>query len=248
MSDIAFKPYVAKNRRFDDLSFPFLIVNDVGKQWYDGGENQFMPERAICKSLIKTSDTVVDCGAHHGMMSVLFSHWTGPAGKVYSYEIVPDNIAVIRQNIELNKLDNVTVRPYGVGDENAEISISFQSSNAYADSNSDIKARIVRLDDDIPTDERVDFIKIDVEGSDLRAVRGASRVLSKRPTIDLELHPFLFADRGAVTEEIFSVLSYRNWRYIVLPEIFADTIEIDGQIDYKWLSAFDNPHIFCIPR
>jgi len=243
-----FEPYVVEDRKFEDLTFPFLIADKTGREWYDGSSNQVMPERLWCKSQIRQGFSVIDAGAHHGMMSVLFGKWVGPLGRVISYEIVPSNAAVIEKNLKLNALTNVVVKPYGLSDECKEVEINFNESNAMAGHGNESKARVVRLDDDIPDSFAVDFIKIDVEGSDLEAVQGACRVLQQRPYIDLELHNFLFKDRLATLRSIFNIIHNVGWKYHVMPDLFDEFIEVNGSIDLQWLSTLENPHVYCTPR
>ncbi len=108
---------------------------------------------------------------------------------------------------------------------------------------------MVRLDDDLGR-LKPDFVKFDVEGSDLQALRGSRKLLRSLPTVDLELHNLLFADRTKTLTEIFEILPPRRYRYEVLPEIFSpDWIHVDkGLPDLEWLATYDNPHVGCVPR
>jgi ubiquinone/menaquinone biosynthesis C-methylase UbiE len=97
-----FTPYVAKDRVFRDFHFDFHIVNEVAKLWYDGSPNQSMPEREWCVSHIKKGMTVVDCGAHHGIMSLIFADAVGPTGMVIAYQALLSNAKVAQENARLN--------------------------------------------------------------------------------------------------------------------------------------------------
>lgn len=59
--------------------------------------------------LIQPGTVAIECGAHHGSESILLSRWVGDAGKVIVIEPMPDNIAILKKNIELNDLKNVTL-------------------------------------------------------------------------------------------------------------------------------------------
>ncbi len=89
---MAILPYVAKGRHIFDYQFDFHIVNEAARSWYDGSANQYMPERDWCWKHIHPGMTIVDCGAHHGMMSLIFSKATGAQGKVIAYEALPSNV------------------------------------------------------------------------------------------------------------------------------------------------------------
>jgi FkbM family methyltransferase len=247
---MSFVPYIAKDRVFQDERFDFLIADEVAKSWYDDTAEQFMPERAWCRRHIRLGDTVVDCGAHHGMMSVLFGRWVGPHGSVIAYEPLPANAAVVAENARLSRLTNLVVRPVGVSDEAGRAAVDLNGNNIVVNDQGGIAyVQVVRLDDDLPADRVVHFLKIDVEGSELRALLGARRVLKQRPTVALELHNLLFANRRKTLARIIEILSPAYWTYDVLGEIFSLHFRhFDGPVDLEWLASFDNPHIFCIPR
>lgn len=188
------------------------------------------------------------------MMSILFAKKTGPTGRVIAWEALPTNAQVIEKNVKLNELSNVTVRPFGVGAQRAKLTFERNSGNVVV-KNNDVKQgsgltetiEIVSLDEDLGPDMRVDFMKIDVEGSDLEALKGARKILSQRPIIDLELHNFIFSDRIKTLQGIFELLDPHCYAYDVLPEIFSEIVKIEGAIDLQWLAQYDNPHVFCVP-
>lgn len=257
MSTEEFKPYIARDRVLEPYTFDFHIADETGKLWYDGAPDQWMPERQWCLDHIQEGFNVLDCGAHHGMMSILFAKKTGPSGHVIAWEALPSNASVIEKNVRLNALSNVTVVPCGIGAGRARLSCRRNSGNVVV-TNSDVKSapsepegtetiEIVSLDEELDAKTRVDFIKIDVEGSDLEALKGARRILSQRPIIDLELHNFMFGDRIKTLRAIFDILDAHCYAYEVLPEIFEGVKKIEGGIDLRWLAQYDNPHVFCVP-
>lgn len=242
-----FEPYVAKGRTFRDFHFDFHITNETAKSWYDGSPNQWMPEREWCVNHLKSGMTVIDCGAHHGMMSVIFAHAVGAAGRVIAYEALPGNAQVAQENAQLNGFTNILVRPVGVGEANSSAMVNINASNtvvAEGVNTGSETIQIVRLDDDLPG-TTVDFIKIDVEGHDLQALRGMSKVLSQRPIIDLELHNFIFPDRRGTLEQILAILSPLGYSWELLGEIGDKPVQIGLEIER--IVAFDNPHLFGTP-
>jgi FkbM family methyltransferase len=238
-----FVPYIGRDFFFGDHTFDFWITDPVAQLWYNS-PNQSMPERWWCFHHIKPGMTVVDCGAHHGMMSVLFSKWTAPKGCVVAYEVVPGNRAVIEQNVTLNGLSNVVVRPYGVAAHKGKLMLK-EDSNAHP--GGDAEFDVTTIDDDL-AGKRVHFLKMDVEGGELEALRGARQLLRQKPIVDLEIHNFHFQDRVRTLREIFALLSPRDWSYELLPEIAGTPTPVDGPLDLDDLAKYDNPHVFCIPR
>ena len=97
MNTEAFQPYIARNRVLEPYTFDFHIEDETGKLWYDGSPNQWMPERQWCLDHIQAGFNILDCGAHHGMMTVLFAKKTGPAGRVIAWEALPTNAHVVEK-------------------------------------------------------------------------------------------------------------------------------------------------------
>ena len=142
--------------------------------------------------------------------------------------------------MKLNELPNVAVRPVGVGAVRTQLTFERNSGNVVV-KNDDVKEgsgstetiEIVSLDEDIDPNMRVDFMKIDVEGSDLEALKGARKILSQRPIIDFELHNFIFSDRIKTLQAIFEILDPHCYAYEVLPEIFSGIVKIEAQLIFN---------------
>jgi FkbM family methyltransferase len=247
---MSFSPYIAKGRRCNGEIFDFIIADEVGRSWYDQPGELNLSELRWCKDRIGPGATVVDCGAHHGLMSIMFARWAGREGRVYAYEPLPANANVLKENVLINGLKNVCVRAAGLGRGAHRASITFNQGNTVLvdDGSREVSVNIVALDDDIPPETKIDFLKIDAEGSDLSVLEGASRILAQRPFIDLEIHNFLFADRRSTLEKIFAILPAPNWSYEVLPDVGdASPLHI-GVVDLCWLAGLHNPHVFLRPR
>ncbi len=243
--DWKFRPYVAKERRCGDLQFDFLISDKTAASWYDTNANQAIPEKLWCRDHLKAGQHAVDCGAHHGMMAVLFSKWVGPTGHVTCYEIVGKNRRIIRKNLDLNGCDNVTIRPFGVADRSGLVRVSRNAGNPNV-SSAVVEMKVVSLDHDLGA-KKVDFLKIDVEGHELSALKGARRIIHEdHPTICLEIHNFLFSDPLKITQGIFEIISPKTYRFWILPEILGAVAPL-GPDALEVLAGYSNPHLFCVP-
>jgi hypothetical protein len=109
------------------------------------------------------------------------------------------------------------------------------------------RLEVVPLDDDIPPGLRIDFLKLDVEGYELAVLKGAAAALRQRPFIDLEIHNFLFIDRVAMLDAIFTILSGSKYSFEVLPEVMGEILDVGTTVNTAWLAGFENPHVFCTP-
>ena len=245
-----FETYVAKGRRLGAYTFDFLIADEIGRSWYDGSVEQALPERVWCMEHIREGMTVLDCGAHHGLMTILFSLRTGPKGRVLAWDALPENAEVVRENAALNGLENVAVYAHALGERTETVRYDHNFGNINVVSGSDARLStimVVPLDAEIEPGLHVDFLKLDVEGSELPALRGASGVLAQRPIIDLELHNFLFQDKLKELGDIAAILAPLDYRYEVLGDVTGNVVPVGAVLDTAWLAQFYNPHVFCIP-
>lgn len=240
-------PYIARDRTFGNDSFDFWIIDAVGRDWYDNSPSQEHHEWRWCRDHVKQGMTIVDCGAHHGMMTVLFARWTGPTGRVHAYEALPSNAKVIERNVKLNRLDNVVIRARAVGDRKGRAEVHSQSGNARVGlKGSGEFVDTCCLDDEL-RGTRVDFLKIDVEGYEIPALAGMRHVIRQRPIIDLELHCFAYANRVDTLRHVLKIITPDAWDLFVQPTP-GDLPVRKEHIDPSWLAAFENPHMLGLPR
>jgi FkbM family methyltransferase len=102
----------------------------------------------FAKELIKPEAVIIDCGAHHGACTILFSRWVGDDGKVISLEPMPANVAIIRKNIELNGLKNVTLLERAVGSNQGYVFMKRRSNAAVSPTRgATLRVKCVTLDD-----------------------------------------------------------------------------------------------------
>lgn len=203
-----FRPHVI-DRRVAGEEIRFFIGDAFGQGWYGPHHDPWPELEWIKQSGIRPGDVVVDCGANHGFSTVLFSRWTGPAGRVVAIEPLPHNVEILQRNLELNGSRNVTVHPIAAGSESGTITISTHPNAAVLrdgpSAAAGIQVPVRTLDETVP-DAHVDFLKIDVEGFELNVLRGAQRLLACRPRLAIELHVFTYADKVRELTEIFALL------------------------------------------
>jgi FkbM family methyltransferase len=153
----------------------------------------------LVKNTVKKGDVVIDVGANIGYFTLLFSKLVGDVGKVISFE--PFNYFYDRliSNIELNKLRNVVAINKGVYSKRKKCLFKrgFPSTAIVDlikkddDLNRYCKSEVVSFDDWFFYSclNRLDFIKIDVDGTEFEILEGAQE------TIDL-FRPVLLVEFG----------------------------------------------------
>jgi FkbM family methyltransferase len=148
-------------------------------------------QRLFCER-VRPGDIVFDIGANVGFFSLLASKLVGPKGRVYAFEPLPRNLSYIEQHLRLNAVTNVTVKPIAIA--------STSGTASFGDGENESQARLsekgehhvttASLDDLVANGTpRPAFIKMDIEGAEFDALRGAPILLSSAGlTIVLSTH------------------------------------------------------------
>jgi FkbM family methyltransferase len=157
------------------------------------------------RKIIKQDQTVFDIGANIGFYSVLFSGWVGPNGRVIAYEPDPDNLKLLRRNLELNNCRNVVVRPVALAAQSGNEIFSIDpvthmtghlgagatyAATIFGNSKENlISVPTSTLDEEVTRFGAPDIIKMDIEGGEYDALRGGAALLqTDRPIIVSEMN------------------------------------------------------------
>ena len=150
------------------------------------------------RARLRPGGVVVDIGANVGYYTLLAARHVGRTGRVIAFEPNPESLKVLLLNT-LGVGDAVRVYPFAVSDHQGFLSLmrigSIASSKRVAEAElrypSDVTITYaIRLDDALRDEERIDVVKVDVDGHDYRAMRGARRTLARaRPVVFAEFNP-----------------------------------------------------------
>lgn len=175
-------------------------------------------ERRLLKTILSAGDVVVDAGANIGIYSEFLARCVGPTGLVNSFEPSPENFE--RLQCATRKLSNVRVCQAAVGERSGrstlylsdELNVDHRTYMTEGDSRSGVPIDIVALDDYFKPGQRVDLIKMDIQGYELHALRGANRVLEDNSTAKLllEFWPYGLKKAGANWLELIEALQGKN--------------------------------------
>ena len=147
------------------------------KQYYFSRENiTIKPE---------LGDIVIDGGGCFGDTSIFFAKSVGQNGMVYVFDPLPIHGTVIKKNIGQNNLEkNISFLPYALGDMSNHVkpvqNLDFYLNPGFRVTNeSDFP--IMSIDDFVKRYRlpKIDFIKMDIEGYELNALRGATQTIKK---------------------------------------------------------------------
>ena len=144
---------------------------------------------------VRKGYTVLDVGAHQGTFACQAAQRAGPNGRIFAFEPVPSNQKLFRCNARQNGLSTIELWEGAVSDTNGSCNfyLAPYSGNHSMESGSAghmIRVPCICLDSwmNEKQPERVDLLKIDVEGAEDRVIRGAENLLKRfRPRIVAEV-------------------------------------------------------------
>jgi FkbM family methyltransferase len=210
-------------------------------------------DRHVFVSHLREGMTVMDVGANWGLYSLLISRAVGPSGKVYAFEPVPEIFARLKEHIALNNATNVIPVPIALSDEKgvAKMSVRGGGSSFFRHlSNEFVEVQVERLDDFVEREgiERVDAIKIDVEGAELKVIRGADKTIRRdKPILMVEIQAATLQAAGTTPEELFeTIVSYGYNAFVIRHGKAIPTDKVVEPWRYPHDTRYDN-YLF-IPR
>jgi methyltransferase, FkbM family len=162
-------------------------------------------ETALAQILIKPGDRVLDIGANMGYYTVLFADWVGPSGIVNAIEPDPYNFALLNENTQdFQKEDRVRLHALALSEATGTAKLFRSKDNVgmhrLYDSiccDGSFTEVAVCCGDDLAL-APLDFIKIDIEGFEIFALRGLSNTLANSPNVKIlcEFSPISMMEAG----------------------------------------------------
>ncbi len=152
---------------------------------------QYFFERNGLRILPEPGDHVIDGGACLGDSMVVFSKMVGPSGRVYAFDPVQQHVDISRHNAEQQSYRNMQLFGYGLSDRNVEVPPVSLAEYDHGFKSHRMSVPLCRIDDLVIDGriERIDFIKMDVEGSEMAALRGALASLKAyRPKLAISIY------------------------------------------------------------
>lgn len=171
--------------------------------------------RSMMRRHIPQGGTVVDGGAHIGYHTVLAASLVGPEGRVVAFEPAPSTYALLAENIAQNGCENVTVLQAALADRSGpgalHLSSGWSGDHRIAETPARhaVEIELVSLDQYLSASATVDFIKLDIQGAEPLALKGAERVLARSPRLvaAIEYDPSAMPpsiDPGSFLDELFT--------------------------------------------
>jgi FkbM family methyltransferase len=195
--------------------------------------------------LINYKDNVIDVGGNNGEVALLSAKKVGPKGRVISFEPLQYNIKRFKKNVFLNPdIKNITIVNKGVGDKEGEFIIANDRDDNLGmgwieegDLNSDSmhytqNILVTTLDEYLFNINlsHIDFIKIDVEGFELKVLVGAEKVIKTfRPVLFIEVVESHLNRQNTSAIELIEFLQSKD--YLVKNAGTKEVVDINTNFD-----------------
>ena len=224
-------------------------------------QNEFSEgyEPSVCEllaSLIRKSKVYADVGGNVGFFSVLAAT-INPDCKTFYFEVDSTIRPLLIKNMRLNQLDaaRITIVNAAVGECEGELEylphpysflakLANESIDAY-----DLKfrARVISLDEYFRRQGAdPDLVKIDIDGAEMSALRGMSRILKEtRPDLLLEVHPAMLPGFGSSASEVCQFLRKFDYHFFLIPEFrFTKNSRLTQILDFDGLTSTTGDMVF----
>jgi FkbM family methyltransferase len=197
------------------------------------GTYEIGTQQAIAKT-VQSGWICYDVGASVGYLTLLMAR---KASHVFSFEPAPHAAAVLAQQVEINGFkDRVTLVPNAVSDVPKTVHFRL-TDNAYGSRivETGLEVKAISLDDFAAANGVPNFIKMDIEGEELRALQGARKLLRERPALCIEIHS------SQLAVEVNKLLSEYNY--------YVELIEDSGLSPYTPGEARPGDvQVLCTPK
>lgn len=184
-------------------------------------------ETRVIAAALKPSDIFVDVGANIGFFSLLAHRLVGPNGRVHAVEATPTTADLLDANIALNGADTIYVHRCAAGDRNGVVTMVVHDTGnigsnhlSFGGAGSEIALR--RLDD-LVAGPAIRLIKLDIEGAEAMALRGAGALLDgdTAPALLFEFSPAMLRGMG---DDPATLLHHLEAKGYTIHEIHPDRL------------------------
>jgi FkbM family methyltransferase len=197
---------------------PMMLARALGL--YERGKAK------VIGTFLKPGATFIDVGVNRGYFSLLAARIVGDDGQVLSFEPEPNNCHWIRKSIQLNRYKNIRLYELALSDTNGDAQLHLAKKSGWhtllpkrREHSEGVISVVTRTLDSILgqiNQNKVNVMKIDVEGAELEVLRGAYKTLSNNRDIVvlMDIHPGLGVDpkeaSGFLIELGFSIFQMRS--------------------------------------
>ncbi|MCU0647907.1 MAG: FkbM family methyltransferase [Gemmatimonadaceae bacterium] len=186
------RPYLLRD--FSSQGHPFALA---GYDWFLGVHDIQYDQYQHGDVTLTSGDVIIDAGAFIGDTAVFFHHLLGGRCQIHSFELLDENLALLVHNLVRNGVrdEQVVLNQLALtnrsGDEIVVHPGASQGSTNIFGRTDGHRVQTITLDDYVVAQglERVDFIKMDIEGAEVMALEGARQTIRHfRPRLAICLY------------------------------------------------------------
>ncbi|MEO1420469.1 MAG: FkbM family methyltransferase [Pseudomonadota bacterium] len=241
------------NARVGELKFRVKTEDVVGRHIYKYGRHEpQLTEWLRATVEPRDGELLIDIGANIGWYALLFETLCrGTTAEVHAFEPAPDNLDLIRHNLQQNQAQHVTLHEMGLSDNSEGAALHlFSDANRGRHSllpindHATVDIPTARLDDVLESmqlaDRPVRLMKIDIEGFELIALRGAHATLECCEVVVTEFSPHYMRQGGLKPRDMLDLLASKGFEPGLLKDgevvmTSVDSLEAaDRQCDIIW--------------
>ena len=217
-------------------------------------------ESKIMEEKIEMGNIVVDVGANIGLHTLNMARIVGSTGQVFAFEPDPSNFEILKKNVKINNYKNIILEQKAVGDKHGRTTL-YQSDHPgkhrifpqTEQAKSQVQVELTNLDNYFDSDmtDKINFIKIDVEGLEFSVLKGMKNILknSKKIKILFEFMPENTIEVGFTPIELLNYLTSNDFKLYCIDDKTKKLLYVSNNEEIvKLCSTTDNTisrNLFC---
>jgi len=218
-------------------------------------------EAKIMEEKIKVGNITVDVGANIGLHTLNMARIVGNTGRVFAFEPDPSNFEILEKNVKINNYQNIILEQKAVGDKHGRTTL-YQSDNPgnhrlfplTKQAKGQIQVELTSLDKyftDSNLANKINFIKIDVEGFEFSVLKGMKNILknNKKIKILFENMQINTIEAGFTPIKVLNYLTSYDFKLFCLDDSTKKLLHVSNNEEILKLCVTPNNYIsinlFC---
>ncbi|AIF84132.1 methyltransferase, FkbM family [Candidatus Nitrososphaera evergladensis SR1] len=203
-----FKPPARDGDKYD-IQGSWMYVDDKDSMQLTQHGIYGPEQTSLIKRLVKGDYTCLDIGANIGYFTLIMAR---QARQVYAFEPEPRNFEILQKNVALNNMqDIVKLYDFAVAETSDRATLHLCEMNrgmhrlyqSHWCNDGTVEVRTARIDDLV---SQADFVKMDIEGAELGALKGMKKLLERGTVLWMEFHPPSIVEYGASPRDVYDYM------------------------------------------
>jgi len=240
------------------INFGDFIMNVTQRYSWHYKENEYEKFSSdIFLNYVEKNSVIVDIGANYGYYSLLASS-VNKEGKTYAVEPVKENFEILNKNILENKFDQIKTYNLAIsnfsGEKEFNVTEASDSSGFYNHPNTKtFEKRLIKTEtiDNLFEKEKIDIIKIDVEGDEINVLEGMKKTIENNPEIKIffEFNPSCLKNAGFNPQKMLEKLENNDLEVFFINEDERQLSRLKNPEKWKdYIKSKDYCNILCTKK